>query len=85
MPNDKLTPNDVAKAEAVLNGKGFTTVKRYTDPDTMDFDELCFTLNNKSAIAAATKAMNRKGWTSHPYLTHIKACETRLKSLLAKS
>ena len=79
---DKLTSEDVAKAEAILAGKGFNVAKTYTDPASMDFDELCFTLNNKSAIASAEKAMKRKGWTSHPYLTHIAACEKRLKSLL---
>tara|TARA_R110000824_G_scaffold109557_2_gene257256 strand:+ start:3220 stop:3471 length:252 start_codon:yes stop_codon:yes gene_type:complete len=78
---DKLTPEQVAKAEAVLAGKGFNVVKRYTDPKTMDVNELCFTLNNLSAIASAKKSMERKGWSSHPYLTHIEACKTQLKAL----
>ena len=78
----KLTPENVAKAEAILAGKGMNVAKTYTDPASMDFDELCYTIGNTSAIASATKAMNRKGWASHPYLTHIDACKKRLKTLL---
>ena len=80
----KLTPEDVAKAEAILAGKAFNVRKVYCDPATMDFNELCYTIGNTSAIASAEKAMKRKGFTSHPYLTHIEACKKRLQTLLKR-
>lgn len=79
------TPEDVAKAEAVLAGDGFRTIRKYTDPKLLDFDELIAALNNKAAINSATRAMERNGMKTHPYLDHIKACETQLKTLLSSA
>lgn len=76
------TPEDVAKAEAVLAGKGFNVVREYTNPKLMDFDELIAALNNRAAISSAKRSMERKGLKTHPYLDHIKACEAQLKTLL---
>ena len=80
-----MTPSELAKAEAILAGKGWSTAKQYDDPKAMDLGELTLALGNPSARASAEKAMKRKGWDSHPYLTWLADCDTELRARVAKA